>query len=157
MVTPSRSLPGRWSVRVAAFWYSDSFTFASTFLVVDPDELSDQPTVCHTRTGCLETGQRRRWLLPMSPTRGDVEAVILELLGKELEAEPEELREQLAASGAELPIDSLILVEIMVDVEKRFGVRVPEDSATAAALQSVSAFVDLIIALIEETYAETEG
>lgn len=93
----------------------------------------------------------------MQPARGDVEAVILELLGKELEAEPGELREQLAASGAELPIDSLILVEIMADVEKRFGVRVPEDLATAAALQSVSAFVDLLIALIEKTYAETEG
>jgi acyl carrier protein len=93
----------------------------------------------------------------MHPTRGDVEAVILELLGKELETDPGELRDQLAASGAELPIDSLILVEIMVDVEKRFGVRVPEDSATAAALQSVSTFVELILALIEETYAETEG
>jgi acyl carrier protein len=91
----------------------------------------------------------------MQPTRVDVEAVILELLGKEFKTEPGELREQLAASGAELPIDSLIIIEILVEVETRFGVRVAEDAATAAALQSVSAFTDLIMTLIEESDAET--
>ena len=37
-------------------------------------------------------------------------------------------------------LDSLVLVEILVRVEQRLGVRLPEDKATARSLRSVAAF-----------------
>jgi acyl carrier protein len=76
--------------------------------------------------------------------------VILELLGEELKTEPGELGQRLSAAGADMPIDSLIMVEILVRVETRFGVRVAETAPTARALRSVCGFAELIVDLVEE-------
>jgi acyl carrier protein len=90
-------------------------------------------------------------------TRAGVEDVILELLSEDLHTGRTELREQLLRVGAEMPIDSLLLVEIVVRVEKRFGVRVVETAESARALRSVTGFADLIVRLIQDGDVEDGG
>jgi acyl carrier protein len=68
-----------------------------------------------------------------------VEAAIVELLAQALSQDPDALRQELRTKGQELPVDSLLLVEILCDLEARFAVRLPEDNLTAASLRSVSA------------------
>jgi acyl carrier protein len=79
------------------------------------------------------------------PTQAEVEDVILELLAQETGSDPETLREELLAEGAEMPYSSLVLVQFVVELEKRYGVRVPDTAASA--LRSVSTFAELIVSL----------
>jgi acyl carrier protein len=92
----------------------------------------------------------------MQASRLEVERVTLELLGEELGVDPAELQKQLAKLGPELPIDSLILVEVLVKVEKRFKVRVPEDKASAAMMRSIYDFTSLIVGLMEDQEVEED-
>lgn len=81
----------------------------------------------------------------MVPTQGEVEDLILELLAQELDVEPEILRAELLAEGAEMPYSSVVLVGFVVELENRYGVRVPDTAAPA--LRSVSTFAELIVSL----------
>jgi acyl carrier protein len=90
----------------------------------------------------------------VAPTRTEIEEVILELLAEDLGVAAGELREELVAAGPQLPVDSLIMVEILTRVEARFGIKVEETAATAFALRSVADFVELIYGLIQATTTE---
>lgn len=90
----------------------------------------------------------------MAPTRTEIEEVILELLAEDLGVAAGGLREELGAAGPQLPVDSLIMVEILTRVEARFGIKVEETAATAFALRSVADFVELIHGLIQATATE---
>ncbi len=81
----------------------------------------------------------------MVPTQAEVENLILKLLAQELETDPELLREELLAEGAEMPYSSIVLVQFVVELERRYGVRVPDTAAPA--LRSVSTFAELILSL----------
>jgi acyl carrier protein len=83
----------------------------------------------------------------MAPTQADVEEVILDLLAKETDRDRDSLREELLAEGADMPFSSLVLVEFVVELEKRFGVRIPHTTVAANALRSVSTFARLIVTL----------
>lgn len=95
------------------------------------------------------TRQRRQRLqgVHVVPTQAEVEDVILELLAQETGSDPETLREELLAEGAEMPYSSLVLVQFVVELEKRYGVRVPDTMVAARALRSVSTFAELIVSL----------
>ncbi len=73
------------------------------------------------------------------PTPSDVEAVVIELLARDLGRDTESIKQELSQRGAALPVDSLAIVEILCDLEAQFGVRLPEDELTAASLRSVRA------------------
>lgn len=83
----------------------------------------------------------------MVPTQTEVEELILDLLAKETNADRETLREELLAKGSDMPFDSVVLVEFVVELEKRYGVRLPHTTAAASALGSVSTFARLIVTL----------
>jgi acyl carrier protein len=83
------------------------------------------------------------------PTQAEVEALILDLLAKELATNPENLREELLAKGANMPFSSMVLVEFVTELEKRYGLRVPDTTAAASALGSVSTFARLIVSLAD--------
>jgi acyl carrier protein len=72
-----------------------------------------------------------------SPAPSVVEAAIVELLAESQGRDPEDLRDALVKAGAEMPIDSLEGVEIILDLEEKFGVRFPDDKDTCDALRSV--------------------
>lgn len=83
----------------------------------------------------------------MGPTQAEVEDLILELLAKEVDTDAEALREELLAKGVDMPFSSVVLVEFVVELEKRYGVRVPHTTMAANALRSVSTFAQLIVML----------
>jgi acyl carrier protein len=84
----------------------------------------------------------------------EVENVIIGLLAEQENSSPEELRERLAKEGPELPVDSLIVVEVLVRVEEAFGVTVPETVDSARSLRSVRAFAELIVDLVRKSTVE---
>ena len=77
-------------------------------------------------------------------TLEQIEAYILELLAADTEDDPDRLRTELAALNSEMPIDSLLLVEVMTRVEARFGVRLEPTEDTAKQMSSVRAFAELV-------------
>lgn len=83
-------------------------------------------------------------------TEREVEDIVLELLAAEQGLEPKHLREQLEAEGAEMPFDSVLMVEVLVSVEQRCGVRIPPDPETARTLGSVRDFARKIVELLRE-------
>ena len=83
----------------------------------------------------------------MAPTEAEVEDLILDLLAREYNKDRETLREELLAKGADMPFSSVVLVEFVVELETRYGVRVPHTTMAANALRSVSTFARLIVTL----------
>ncbi|MFD1145668.1 hypothetical protein [Saccharothrix hoggarensis] len=72
--------------------------------------------------------------------RSRVEDFILERLALLEQCEVDELRERLLADGAEMPYDSVVLVELMTTVEEHFGVRLPLELATARDMRAIGSF-----------------
>ncbi|MGC7102752.1 acyl carrier protein [Amycolatopsis lurida] len=78
-------------------------------------------------------------------TREDVEQFIIELLAAEQGLDPTQLREELSARGADLPYDSVLLVELMTLVERRFNVRLRTDLPTTRDMRSIRSFAERVI------------
>lgn len=70
----------------------------------------------------------------------EIESVIVELLAEEAGTTGAAQRALLEDGGPALPIDSLLLVEIVQVLEDRIGISVPEDLETAKTMGSVRAF-----------------
>lgn len=90
------------------------------------------------------------------PTQRSIEDVIIELLAQDGGVNPADLRQQLQEQGPGLPIDSLLAVEVLVRVERRFGVQLDASNpATAEAMQSVAAFASIVRSAIRVLSSET--
>jgi acyl carrier protein len=72
-------------------------------------------------------------------TEREVVTTIVELLAAELDLEAGELTRELEAKGTELPISSQLMVEIILELEQRYSISLPDDAATADAMRSVRA------------------
>ncbi|WP_405434897.1 acyl carrier protein [Streptomyces anulatus] len=55
-----------------------------------------------------------------------------------------DVHEELAARGQELPIDSVLVMEILTQVEQRFDVSIPADAEAGRSLRSVWAFAETV-------------
>lgn len=82
-------------------------------------------------------------------TRDEVEELIIGLLAQDAGLSPAELRMQLRLEGDELPVNSLLAVEVLARVEQTCGVSVEANEQTARAMRSVRAYTDVICQLIE--------
>ncbi|GAB2815401.1 hypothetical protein GCM10027176_20080 [Actinoallomurus bryophytorum] len=82
--------------------------------------------------------------------RQAIENLIIELLAEEEGITPDALRDRLAAEGEDLPIDSLLAVEVVVRVEQRCGVQLPTTPETAECLRSVRDFAAIVHHLVQE-------
>lgn len=69
-----------------------------------------------------------------------IEALILDFLAEDAGMTAEEMRAELLAAGQQMPVDSLLLVEIIVRLEDELGCRLPEDPIMAKTMTSVSDF-----------------
>lgn len=78
-------------------------------------------------------------------TYDEVEDLILGLLAERAEVTVEQLRAELAELGEELPIDSLLAVEIVVLVQNATGVVLPATEETAQSLLSIRGFVTAVL------------
>jgi len=78
------------------------------------------------------------------PTVDQIIDVVVRLLAQD-EGRPEaDVRDDLLEGGAELPIDSLRIVEILTRVEQEYDVEIAPDVDSARSLRSVRAFAELV-------------
>jgi acyl carrier protein len=89
----------------------------------------------------------------------DIENLTIELLAKEAKCGPDEMRQRLEEAGGDLPIDSILLVEVVVRIEDRCGVHLPTTLETAHNLRSVRDFAVMVynLAQVERTRRAGEG
>jgi acyl carrier protein len=78
------------------------------------------------------------------PTVDEIVDVVVRLLALERGQEEAEVREKLEEGGAELPIDSLRIVEILTRLEQELGVEIPADVDSARAMRSVRDFAEIV-------------
>jgi acyl carrier protein len=67
------------------------------------------------------------------------------------------MRQQLEEGGSDLPIDSIILVEVVVRVEDRYGVHLPTTADTTLVMRSVRDFAGLVYDLAQAEQAQRAG
>lgn len=77
-------------------------------------------------------------------TQAEVEDVVIRLLAEESGVEAQQMRAELEEAGSDLPIDSLLIVEILTRVEAECGLRLPLDSTLARSMCSVTAFSTIV-------------
>lgn len=70
----------------------------------------------------------------------DIIGIVIGLLAEESHVPPSELRAKLEADGQELPVNSLLVVEVLTKVEAACGVRLPVTKAVAMSTRSVLSF-----------------
>ncbi|MEU4410171.1 phosphopantetheine-binding protein [Streptosporangium sp. NPDC023963] len=66
--------------------------------------------------------------------------------------DPGELRMELEQSGQELPVNSILVVEILTQVEERYGITVPTNEETARSTRSVYTFAATVLKVIKERH-----
>lgn len=70
--------------------------------------------------------------------------IVIDFLAEYQDRPVQEVYEELAARGEELPIDSVLIMEILARVEEHFGVRIPADADAGRSLRSVGAFAETV-------------
>jgi acyl carrier protein len=87
----------------------------------------------------------------------DIEDLTIELLAQEAKCSPDEMRQCLEEGGGALPIDSILLVEVVVRVEERCGVHLPTTLETAQNLRSVRDFAVMVHEHVQAERAQRAG
>jgi acyl carrier protein len=87
----------------------------------------------------------------------DIEDLTIGLLAEEAKCSPGEMRQRLEESGGDLLIDSILLVEVVVRVEDRYGVHLPTTMETARNLRSVRDFAVMVYGLVQVERARQAG
>jgi acyl carrier protein len=82
---------------------------------------------------------RRYWALI---TKEEIEWLIVQLLAEDRDMDAQELWEELADLGVNMPVDSLLAVEVVVRLEERLGVELSTSADTAKSLRSVKTFAE---------------
>ncbi|MET8808825.1 acyl carrier protein [Streptomyces sp. NPDC004546] len=80
----------------------------------------------------------------------DIISVIIDFLAEYDGSSPDEVRAELDLGGLELPVDSLLIVEILTRIEERYSVAIPADREAAQATRSVRAFAGAVLDAIVE-------
>jgi acyl carrier protein len=80
----------------------------------------------------------------------EVEDIVIELLAERHGMEAAELRERLQGLGELMPVDSVVMVTVLIAVEQRYGVRVAADEETARSLCSVREFAWVVAAAADK-------
>ncbi|MFJ2007884.1 phosphopantetheine-binding protein [Streptomyces chartreusis] len=80
----------------------------------------------------------------------DIISVIIDFLAEYEDRSPDELLAELEQGGRELPVDSLLIVEILTHIEERYHVAIPADREAAQATRSVRAFATAVQDAINE-------
>ncbi|AVH60887.1 acyl carrier protein [Streptomyces dengpaensis] len=76
----------------------------------------------------------------VTPGIDDIVSVLIEFLAELQDRSAAEVSAELQEGGAELPVDSLLIVEILTRVEERYSIAIPADRESAQATRSVRAF-----------------
>jgi acyl carrier protein len=110
------------------------------------------PTVCRI----VEQHRRKRRqslesvLNTTEPSLEDIVEAVIEFLAQLQDRDPAQLRAELEEAGQELPVDSILVVEILTRIEERYGVKIPTDAEAAHSTRSVYTFARTVLDSIEE-------
>lgn len=77
-------------------------------------------------------------------TMNDIADIVIGLLAAEAGIPPGQLKDELQADGPELPVNSLLVVEVLAKVEGACGVRIPVTEGVARSTRSVMTFARVI-------------
>lgn len=91
-----------------------------------------------------------RELSTVTPSIDDIVSVVIEFLAELQGKDAAEVRAELEGGGAELPVDSLLIVEILTRIEERYVISIPADRQSAQATRSVHAFARAVLDAIIE-------
>ncbi|WP_063791310.1 acyl carrier protein [Streptomyces torulosus] len=83
-------------------------------------------------------------LSTVTPGTDDIVSVVIEFLAELQEKPAPEVRAELEDGGAEFPVDSLLIVEILTRIEEHYSITIPADRQSAEATRSVQAFARAI-------------
>ncbi|MGO4613007.1 acyl carrier protein [Nocardia sp. 2YAB30] len=78
-------------------------------------------------------------------TEQDVADRIVELLAEDAGIDPGLLRVELLELGADMPIDSLLAVDVLVRLQQATGVTLPATEETATAMRSVRGLAQAVL------------
>ncbi|MFD5818371.1 acyl carrier protein [Streptomyces sp. NPDC127038] len=70
--------------------------------------------------------------------------IVIDFLAAYQDRPVQEVYEELASRGTDLPVDSVLIMEILARVEEHFGVRIPADAEAGRSLRSVWAFAETV-------------
>lgn len=84
-------------------------------------------------------------------TLEEIEDLIIECLAADAGVGSVEMRSQLEAAGADMPVDSLLAAEVVSRVEERCGVSLPATAENARRLRTVRSFAEAIAGLLAES------
>jgi len=87
----------------------------------------------------------------------DIEDLTIGFLAEEAKCSPAEMRQCLEEGGGALPIDSILLVEVVVRVEEHCGVHLPTTLETAQNLRSVRDFAAMVYDYVQAERARRAG
>ncbi|MCX4518931.1 acyl carrier protein [Streptomyces anulatus] len=76
--------------------------------------------------------------------------MVVEFLAELQDRDPDELRMELEEASEELPVDSILIVEILTRIEERYGISVPADEEAARSTRSVYTFATTVLNVIKE-------
>ncbi len=86
-----------------------------------------------------------------SVTTSDLASAIIGALAARQDKTPAELRAELEAGGRELPVDSILIAEILTDIEARYQVHIAADAEAARSTRSVWTFAETVYRAIRES------
>jgi acyl carrier protein len=78
-------------------------------------------------------------------TVNGVAGIVIRLLAEERGESEEQTRAWLENAGHELPIDSLLIMEILTRVEEECGARIAADADAARSMRSVVRFAETVV------------
>ncbi|MEU9213404.1 acyl carrier protein [Streptomyces sp. NPDC048415] len=70
--------------------------------------------------------------------------IVIDFLADHQDRPGQDVYEELAARGQDLPVDSVLIMEILARIEQHFEVRVPADAEAGRSLRSVWAFAETV-------------
>jgi acyl carrier protein len=76
-------------------------------------------------------------------TEDRIELLIVQLLAELLNEKPDALHQSLLTKGAELPVDSLDLFDVLAEFRQQTGITLPKRRLGREVMRSVSAFSKL--------------
>lgn len=80
----------------------------------------------------------------MAPTVQEIVDIVIDFLAEYQGRLVQDVYEELSARGENLPIDSVLIMEILARAEAHFGVRVPADAEVGRSLRSIWTFAETV-------------
>jgi len=77
-------------------------------------------------------------------TEPAIEGLVIDLLAGLLKQQPAQVRQELVGKGADMPIDSLDLFDVLAEFRQRTGITIPKRKLRRETMRSVTKFAKFV-------------